>query len=321
MMRIDLQTAVQRLHEADAVRILTHAHPDGDTLGSAWALAHALHTLGKDVRVQCEDPTPAMFAYMPAGLVEAKREDALVVSVDVADESLLGDTLARAWGGKIDLNIDHHGSNSLHADESLVDASAAACAELVGELIDAMGVAMTKHIAACLYAGISTDTGCFRYANTTARSHRWAARCMELGVETEPLDRAFFETDSKAYLALERMAFDGLRYYCSGRVALVAVTQAMFRESGSSDEEFVKISARTRQIEGVLVGVSIRERPDGSFKISLRSHAPVDAAALCAQMGGGGHPRAAGAESDRPLEETISMVVGCVGEALALIDN
>ena len=112
------------------------------------------------------------------------------------------------------------------------------------------------------------------------------------------------------------MAFDGLRYYCNGRAALVAVTQAMFRESGSSDEEFVKISARTRQIEGVLVGVAIRERPDGSFKISLRSHAPVDAAALCARMGGGGHPRAAGAESYMPLEETIAMVVGVVEEAL-----
>ena len=313
---IDLHTAAARLLEAGAVRILAHSHPDGDTLGSAWALAHALHALGKDVRVLCGDPTPAMFAYMSAGLVETERGDALVVSVDVADESLLGDTLARAWGGKIDLNIDHHGSNSLRAPECLIDATAAACAEIVGELIDAMGAPLTAHIAACLYAGISTDTGCFRYANTTARSHRWAARCMELGVDTEPLDRAFFETDSRAYLALERMAFDDLRYFCGGRMALVAVTQTMFRESGSNDDEFVKISARTRQIEGVLVGVSIRERPDGSFKISLRSHAPVDAADLCARMGGGGHPRAAGAESYMPLEETIAMVVGVVEEAL-----
>ena len=313
---IDLQTAASRLLSAGAVRILTHSHPDGDTLGSAYALAHALQSLGKDVLVLCEDPAPAMFAYMAEGLTETERGNALIVSVDVAVESLLGDTLEETYRGKVDLNIDHHPTNGLYAAENLVDAGACACAELVGSLIDAMGAEMTAHIAACIYAGISTDTGCFRYYNTTARSHRWAARIMELGVDTEPLDRAFFETDTKTYLALERMAFDGLRYYCGGRVALVAVTQAMFRQSGSNEDEYIKIAARTRQIEGVQVGVSIRERPDGSFKISLRSHAPADASAIAARMGGGGHPRAAGAASKMPLEETIQAIVGYIGEAL-----
>ncbi|MCL1951806.1 MAG: DHH family phosphoesterase [Oscillospiraceae bacterium] len=316
MRRTDLSAAAARLHAAGAVRILTHNHPDGDTLGSAYALAHALRALGKDVRVQCEDPIPAMFAYMTEGLVETEREDALIVSVDVAEESLLGDAFAKIYGGKIGLSIDHHPTNGLYAAENLIDAGACACAEVVGGLLDAMGVTMTAHIAACIYAGISTDTGCFRYANTTAGGHRWAARCMDLGVDTEPLDRVFFETDTKTYLALERMAFDGLRYYCGGRLALAAVTQAMFRQSGSNEDEYIKIVARTRQIEGVLVGVAIREKPDGSFKISLRTHAPVDAAAIAARMGGGGHPTAAGAASKLPLEETIAMVVGYVEEAL-----
>jgi len=316
MKRIDLQTAAARLLEAPAVRILAHSHPDGDTLGSAYALAHALRALGKDVRMLCEDPSPAMFAYMAEGLEEAERGDALVVSVDVAEESLLGRSLAAAYGGRIGLNIDHHGTNGLYAIENLIDAEACACSEIIGSLLDAMGITMTAHIAACIYAGISTDTGCFRYANTTARSHLWAARCMDLGVDTEPLDRAFFETETKTYLALERMAFDGLRYYCGGRVALVAVTQEMFRQSGSNEEEYIKLVARTRQIEGVLVGVAIREKEDGSFKISMRSHEPVDAAAVCARMGGGGHLRAAGAASDLPLEETIAMVVRCVEEEL-----
>ena len=316
MNRIDIRAAAARLLEAGAVRILAHNHPDGDTLGSAYALAHALHALGKDVCVLCEDPVPAMFYYMRVGLTETGREDPLVVSVDVAEESLLGGTLQKIYGGRVDLNIDHHGTNGLYAAENLIDARAAACAELIGELIDAMGAQMTAHIAACLYAGISTDTGCFRYANTTARSHRWAARFMELGVDTEPLDRAFFETETKTYLALERMAFDSLRYCCGGRVALVAVTQEMFRQSGSNDEEYIKIVARTRQIEGVQVGVSIRERPDGSYKISLRSHAPVNAAAIAARMGGGGHPSAAAAVSKAGLEETIAAIVGYIEEAL-----
>jgi phosphoesterase RecJ-like protein len=164
--------------------------------------------------------------------------------------------------------------------------------------------------------GISTDTGCFRYQNTTARSHRYAARYMELGVDTEPLDRAFFEIETKTYMALERLAFDDLRYYCDGRVALIAVTQAMYKQSGSNEEEYIKLAARTRQIEGVQVGVAIRERRHGGYKISLRSHAPIDAAAICARMGGGGHLRAAGCVSDLPLEETISAIVGFVCEAL-----
>jgi len=315
-MTIDLNTAAARLLSAGAVRILAHNHPDGDTLGSAWALAHALRALGKDVLVQCEDPSPAMFSFMPQGLEETEREDALVVAVDVADESLLGNTFTEIYGGRVALNIDHHRTNTLYAAENLVDAEACACAEVVGDLIGAMGAPITAHIAACIYAGISTDTGCFRYANTSARSHRWAAHCMDLGVETEPLDRAFFETDTKTYLALERMAFDNLRYYCGGRLAIVAVTQAMFRQSGSNEDEYIKIVARTRQIEGVLVGVAIREKPDGSFKLSLRSHAPVDAAAIAARMGGGGHPRAAGAASVLPLEETIATIVGYVEEAL-----
>ncbi|MCL2495407.1 MAG: bifunctional oligoribonuclease/PAP phosphatase NrnA [Oscillospiraceae bacterium] len=316
MKHIDLNAAALRLLAAPAVLILAHSHPDGDTLGSAWALAHALRALGKPVRVLCEDRIPAMFAFMAGGLAQAALENAYIVSVDAAEESLLGDVFAREYHGRVDLNIDHHATNGLYAKDNFIDPSASASAEIIGELIDAMGVPMTSHIASCIYAGISTDTGCFRYANTTARSHLWAARCMELGVETEPLDRAFFENETKTYLALERMAFDNLRYFCDGRVALVAVTQDMFRRSGSNDEEYIKIVARVKNIEGVLAGAAIREKEDGSYKISMRTHPPVDAAAICARMGGGGHLRAAGAASDLPLEETIAMVVRNIEEAL-----
>ena len=318
MKRIDLQTAARRLLDAKAVRILAHAHPDGDTVGSAYALAHALRALGKEARVECEDPIPSMFDYMAEGLPSCAPppDPCFLVCVDVADRHLLGTDSAALYGGKIDLNIDHHLTNTLFARETLLDPTAAAAAELVSDLIDALGVDLDTLTAACLYAGISTDTGCFRYENTTARSHRYAARYIELGVRTEPLDRAFFETDTKTYLAMERMAFEGLRYYCGGRVALVAVTRGMFARSGSNEEEFIKIVARVRQIEGVAVGVAIRQRQRGDYKISLRSVEPIDAAAIAARMGGGGHARAAGCASELPLEETITMVVGHIEEAL-----
>jgi len=326
MKQVDLQTAALRLRGADVVWILAHAHPDGDTLGCAFAMAHALKAMGKEIAVFCEDPIPAMFAYMQEGIEKQVyigeqapyplSPNPYLLTTDVAVEHLLGPILCGRFCGRIDLSIDHHPTNTLFAKESLLDPSAAAAAELVSDLIDALEIPMTALIAASLYAGISTDTGCFRYPSTTARSHRYAARYMELGVRTEPLDRAFFETETRTYMALERLTFDGLRYYCEGRVALVAVTQAMFEQSGSNDEEFVKIVTRTRNIEGVQVGVAIRERADGTFKISLRSHDAIDAAAICARMGGGGHKYAAGCASDLPLEETIDLVIGHICEAL-----
>ncbi|MDR3314804.1 MAG: DHH family phosphoesterase [Oscillospiraceae bacterium] len=316
MKRIDVRQAAERLQTAPALRILVHSHPDGDTLGCAFALARAMHWLGKDVCVLSEDPIPEMFAFMAAGLPQREREYGLLVCVDVADEHLLGKRQVERFGGRIALNLDHHATNPLFAAETCVDPAAAAAAELVCDVIDTLGVPLDTAMASCLYAGISTDTGCFRYSNTTARSHRCAARFMELGTPAAELDRAFFETKTKTCAALERMAFEGLRFYCGDRVAMIVVTQAMFRKSGSNEEEFIKLVPQTRQIEGVLVGVSIREREDGSFKISLRSHAPVDAAEICARMGGGGHARAAGCASEKPLGATVEEIVGYIDEAL-----
>jgi len=320
-MKIDLSVAANMLRDCRAACVFMHSHPDGDTLGSGFALAHALKAMGKEVRLFCADPMHAMFDFMRDGLaietsLDYDLDNALLVTVDVAVPHLLGEQFEAQLGQRIDLCIDHHPSNNFFAAHTLLDTEAAACTELISDLIDELQVPMTHQMAACLYAGISTDTGCFRYANTTARSHSYAARYIGLGVETSLLNRAFFETKSKAYLEMERLAFRELKYFCGGRVALVAVTQKMFRQSGSNEDEYVQLVSRTRQIEGVLVGVAIRERPDGSFKVSLRSHAPADVAAIAARMGGGGHVRAAACSSDLPLKETIATLVKHIEEEL-----
>ncbi|MDR1927770.1 MAG: DHH family phosphoesterase [Oscillospiraceae bacterium] len=321
MKLIDLRQAALRLQSAGAVLLLAHQHPDGDTLGSAFALAHALQTLGRPVNFLCEDPIPAVFDFMREGLELCEREDALVVCVDVADQFLLGKGLEERFGGRVALAVDHHATNTLFARETLLDADSAATAEMIHELLALLDVPIDRKIAACLYAGISTDTGCFRYSNTTARSHRYAAHYLELGVPSAELDRAFFETKTKTYAALERMALEGMRYFCGGRVALITVTQEMLRRSGSNEEEYIRLVPQTRQIEGVLVGVSVRERKDGSFKLSLRSNAPVNAADICAKMGGGGHARAAGCASELPLEETIRVMIAHIADTLEEYEN
>ncbi|MDR2646945.1 MAG: DHH family phosphoesterase [Oscillospiraceae bacterium] len=307
-MTIDLKPCAARLAAMDDVCILAHQHPDGDTLGSGYALAHTLCAMGKRVRVLCADPIPKDFAFMPDGLREEAGGDAAIVSVDVADEKLLG-RIAETYGGQVDINIDHHATNLMFAKENYVDDSAAATAEMILDLIDLLGAPLNQQVASCLYAGISTDTGCFRYQNTTARSHLYAARLMDCGVQTEKLDRMFFETKSKSYVLLERMAMEKMRFFCDDRVALIAVTQEMLEQTGSNDNEYVRLVPQTRQMEGVLVGVSIRERRDGTYKISLRTNEPVDASAICAKLGGGGHARAAGCASALPLETTIQTII------------
>ncbi|MCL2195052.1 MAG: bifunctional oligoribonuclease/PAP phosphatase NrnA [Oscillospiraceae bacterium] len=323
--QVDVKQAAGRLCDCRAAAVFMHAHPDGDCLGSGFALAHALRSLGKEVFLLCKDPMPAMFSFMRDGFVlqgaDAELpDDCLLVTVDVAVTHLLGEELDARFGSRIDLCIDHHPTNDYFAAETLLDTTAAACAEIISDVIDAMGVPMTTNIAACLYAGVSTDTGGFRNANITARSHRCVARYIDLGVDVAPLNRAFFETQSKAYLEMERLAFRNLKYYCNGRVALLAVTQKIFRQSGCNEEEYVQLVTRTRKIEGVQVGVAIRERPDGTFKISLRSHAPADVSAVATRLGGGGHVRAAAYASDLPLKETIATLIKCIEEELACAD-
>ena len=312
--QIDVNKAAGRLRDCRAAAVFMHAHPDGDCLGSGFALAHALRSLGKEVFLLCKDPLPAMFAFICDdfalhGAEVELSDDCLLVTVDTAVTHLLGEALDVKFGSRIDLCIDHHPTNDFFAAETLLDTTAAACAEIISDVIDAMGVPMTTNIAACLYAGVSTDTGGFRNANITARSHRCVARYIDLGVDVAPLNRAFFETQSKAYLEMERLAFRNLKYYCNGRVALVAVTQKIFRQSGSNEDEYVQLVARMRQIEGVQVGVAIRERPDGMFKISLRSHAPANVSAIATRLGGGGHVLAAAYTSELPLKETIATLV------------
>ena len=317
MKLIDTRQAARRIREAPALCILAHCHPDGDTLGCAYALARAARLLGKDACVLCEDPSPPMYDFMAEGLEQRERADGLLICVDVADKELLGKGMLERFEGQIALSIDHHAAHSLFAAETCSDPTAAAAAEVVCDVIDLLEVPMDAVMAACLYAGLSTDTGCFRYSSTTPRSHRYAARFMELGAPAAELDRAFFETKTRTYAALERIALEGMRFFCDDRVAMLIVTQAMFRESGSNEEEFIQLVPQTRQVEGVLVGVAIREREDGSYKISLRSHAPVDAAAIAARMGGGGHVRAAGCASDKSLDETVKEVLGYIEEALS----
>ena len=306
-MRIEIKECAGLLKEKNNIVILTHAHPDGDTLGSGFALCRALMKLGKNARVINDDEIPKKYAYMFDDLQFSDFSPEYVVAVDVATENLLG-SIQDDYKGKIDLCIDHHLTNAEYADNLLLEDVPAAC-EIMYQVILELGVDIDKKIADCLYTGISTDTGCFRYASTTAQSYRFAAELIDLGAENGLINRAMFETKSKTYVNLEKLCLNGLELFCNDRVAVITVTQEMYAETGSTEQETEAIAPLTRQIEGVEVGITIKEKKDKTCKASLRTYESVNAAELARCFGGGGHSQAAACRFDCSVEEAKKLLI------------
>lgn len=293
MRMITLTEAATLLNENDNFHILTHRYPDGDTLGSAFALCYALRTLGKNANVKVCGKIPSKFSYLTENYCEQDFVCDFVVSVDVAALSLLGE-LEEEYKERINLCIDHHGSNSMVADNTCVDASCAAAAEIIYVLLKAMKVEITRDIANCIYTGISTDTGCFCYTNTTAQTHHIAAEIIDLGCDFALINRINFETKTRAKLKMERMVYDTMEFYCGGKCAIIYTTLAMQKALGAGDDEMEGLASIPRQIEGVKMGITMREKEDGTFKVSVRTNDGVNASDFCAHFGGGGHVAASG---------------------------
>lgn len=311
-MRIDLNETVKLLDGGDDILLLCHAHPDGDTLGSAAALARALTLRGKRVRIECGDSISKDFSFMFEGLEMPEFEPKLIAAIDIADTKLLGKELESKYADKIDLCIDHHGSNIMYAKQIWLEADSASTAEMIYLLLNAAGYELTPEIASCLFTGVTTDTGCFRFSNTTVRTYEIAASLARLGADTHNIIQVFFETKTKTYAALERLALDGMRLYFSDRCALICVTREMFAASGSDESETDKLANLPRQIEGVLVGVTMRELKDGGYKASVRTHGDIDASAICKRLGGGGHTGAAGCTIYGTKQQAINTLLEAV---------
>ena len=305
---ITVQEAAARLAAHDRIRVLTHQSPDGDTLGCAGALCLGLRTLGKQAQFVCADPVPGKYQSMLAPLPVQTFDPDYVVAVDLADPQLLGN-LREQYEFAADLGIDHHGSNTGWTRESLVDASAAAACELIAQVLRALGVPLNRDIANCLYTGLCTDTGCFRYSNTTPRTLRLAADLMEAGADAAAINMQMFEIKTPSRLAIERMALDGLQYAYGGRVAVMRLSLDMIAASGATDSDLDGLAPIPRNIAGVDIGLTVRERAPGDYKISVRTTESVDASALCRTLGGGGHVRAAGCRLSGSCDDVVQRLL------------
>ena len=311
MKRVNLQTAASLLKENDRFVIVTHANPDGDTLGSAFALLRALKKLGKTAKVINEKPIPERFDFIKAES-DSFEGGETVIAVDIADKKLMG-ALEDEYSDGVLLCVDHHQSHRDFAENILLDGEAAAACEIVFILIKELGVEIDSDIATALYTGISTDTGCFRYSNVTVNTHMYAGELIEKGADHVKSDTLMFETKSMSYYILQKMAIEKMEVLFEGRVAIVSLTKEMFEKSGAEESCADAIKSIPRQIEGVAIGVTLRE-DDDVFHVSLRTHAPYDASEICRRFGGGGHARAAGCEFRLSEEETKKELISVLEE-------
>ena len=308
--QLNVQQMADKLIAADDILILCHKNPDGDTIGCGSALYYALAALEKRAAVLCSDTIPGRYAFTNPRLFKGEFEPRLVVSVDVAGLQLFGENNGvPQYAHHVDLCIDHHAGNSGYADFTLLDSTAAAAAELVYEVICAMSVDITPHIADCLYTGLSTDTGCFRFSSTKANTHLVAAKLMRAGAHVEELNTLLFDTKPRERMEAERIARNHLEYHLDGRCALIYLTRDEIEQSGVDPADLEELTSLPISIEGVKVGLTLRQQPGGSYRISVRTAKGVDACAIARRLGGGGHNRAAGCELLGNLDNTKSAIL------------
>ena len=314
---LNVQQMAQRLRSSDNILILCHKNPDGDTIGTGSALYYALKELDKNAAVLCSDAIPSRYAFTNARQFRGEFEPETVVAVDVASVQLFGENndLPR-YSRHVDLCIDHHAGNSGFADFTLVDSTAAAAAELLYQVIVAMDVPVTPHIADCLYTGVATDTGCYRFSSTTANTHLTAAKLIEAGCHVEELNTLLFDTKPRARMEAERIARNHLEYHLEGRCALIYLTRDEIQQSGVDPADLEELTSLPVSIEGVKVGITLRQQPGGSYRISVRTAKGVDACAIARRLGGGGHNRAAGCELLGNLENAKNAILAEVAAEL-----
>ena len=291
------------LLERDRFAIVTHRRPDGDTLGSAAVLCRGLRQLGKIAYIVENAEITPKFSYLHENLTKKWPDEGdTLVSVDVASPNMLSDDF-RQFVGRIGLRIDHHETATSFTDCELVEPHAGACAETVWDVLQIMNVVLDKPMAQALYTAISTDTGCFRFPNTTAHTYRTAAACADTGADLNTITRDIFETNSFRRLKIQSWIIENAEFLAEGKLALVAIPLEVEQEIGVTEDDMDNISGYLRTIEGVMMAATLRQQADGSVKASVRALPGFDAAAVCAKFGGGGHKGAAGATVNMTMEE------------------
>ena len=303
------------------IKIVSHVEPDGDALGSALGLAWILDAAGIEARVHLPAPLPRLYSFLPGAkflVVGEAPEDSFdrVAVVDCTSPARLGPIAATALTGSLVLNVDHHADNTRFGDVVQVDPAAAATAILIADIAHDAQMRIGPEAAECLYTGILTDTGRFTFGNTDERALRSAAQLVRAGANAAKIASLVYENRPASTLRLLGKALETLDLREDGRVACLHVTHEMIAQTGALAEETEGFAAYARSLQGVQVGIFLRETEEGSIKASFRSTGGVPVDGIASQFSGGGHPSAAGARLSGPLEKAKERILRAVGEHL-----
>ena len=327
---LTLPEAAARIKGGVDTLILFHRHPDGDAVGSGFALKMLLEDMGCATLCACDDELPERLEFLAgdkqksikAANIPADFTPAQIITVDTASPAQAGEQYSR-WEGRIDLMIDHHAKGEMYAD-GYIDGSASSAGELIyrlsRELLRSGRIAaIPAEVDRLLYAAISSDTGCFRYSNASSSAHKAAAELLPAGFDAADINHRLFGVKSHKLLLAEKLGFERLRLFADGRIGIVDMPMSVKRAHGLTDEHLDTLVDVARGLQGVLVAAAIRQPSDeGVYRVSMRSSCHVDVSAICASFGGGGHIKAAGCTivCNEGIEAVVEMVAKVLESAL-----
>ncbi len=305
-------TIIKTMEESNNIVILSHAAPDGDSLGSSLALYNYLLEHNKQVTVIVDDEVPHIYKFLK-GADKIERvgyadDFDLAVVVDSSDAERLGKT-DRYLANKKIINIDHHLSNSKFGTYNIVDSKASATAEIIYEIFESQNIVMSKDIAECIYVGIVTDTGQFQYSNTTSKTHRITESLLNKGVEPAQIFKLVYQNNTKGKTKLIAYAINSLEFYCEDRISSMVLTKDDYLSVGATDEDTEGIINFGRDIISVELAILFKESSENKVKVSFRSKNKIDVNILAGEFGGGGHKSAAGATIIGKMEDVKKSVL------------
>lgn len=316
-----LDRITTELNKSESIVILPHEAADGDAIGSSFALALILSRMGKKTQVLMEEGIPYIYGFLPgmefcgAGMAGTGSFD-LAVALDCGDLERLGSRIEIFGCSPKTVNIDHHLTNTQFADLNHVDAASSATGEIIYDLMKSLGQKLDKDIAVCLYVAISTDTGGFRYGNTTPLTHRIAADLIETGIDVADISQKVFDSTSSGKVKLMGAAIQSLELLENDRIAVMAVSGEAIMNAGAFEADSDGIINTARNIRGVEVAAMLRQTDKDGIKVNLRSNSYVDVSVIASRYSGGGHKCAAGFTANGSLKQVKEMLINDLKEAL-----
>lgn len=304
--------------------IVSHTSPDGDSMGSMLALYSILSINNKSCDMFIDDVLPERYSFLPfskniKAFSQSKHYDC-VFALDCGDPKRLGKCMELISDAMIVVNIDHHISNYMYGTVNLLEANASSTGEILYDIFISNNYNINKDTAACLYTSILTDTGGFKYSNTTPKTLKIAGNLIDTGIDFPEIYSIIYDRKSIGQVRLMSKVVSSLEMVLDNRVALLSLFPSMLQECGAMEEdasEFINIS---RDIDGVEVSVFIKEKSNESFRISLRSKKKVDVRRIAERFGGGGHIRAAGCTIEGDYEKVKRILIDEINKHMDVID-